>query len=189
MHYNDIRHGTTVADELLPKYVAAWEKKGMVGSGSLYPDAWLEQQDVTMAAKDPAFTAWANAWMHAWRSDFVVPLYEKQSLGYITNFDGEIQLNPHELGNIFREMVGTEGAAADNKDTYREAIRRTKDLPKKAKMVPYTKPTFGVIAQWLSELGRSELDGLLKYADEHLQPTWEKGGLYYERNDEPYDEG
>ncbi|KAL7924357.1 hypothetical protein ACQKWADRAFT_319456 [Trichoderma austrokoningii] len=36
-------------------------------------------------------------------------------------------------------------------------------------------PTFGY---------KEELDGLLKYADKHLQPTWENGGLFYPRNDE-----
>jgi hypothetical protein len=41
MRYNDVRHDTKVVDELLPKYLAAWEEKGMVGPGSLYPDAWL----------------------------------------------------------------------------------------------------------------------------------------------------
>lgn len=39
MHYNDVRHSTHVTDELLPKYLDTWEKKGMVGPGALYPDA------------------------------------------------------------------------------------------------------------------------------------------------------
>ncbi|KAK3627285.1 hypothetical protein LTR56_019291 [Elasticomyces elasticus] len=42
---------------------------------------------------------------------------------------------------------------------------------------------------WLSELGqKTQLEGLLDFVDEKLNPTWEKGGLYYPRNDRPWDE-
>ncbi|KAJ5368782.1 uncharacterized protein N7496_008542 [Penicillium cataractarum] len=54
---------------------------------------------------------------------------------------------------------------------------------------PYNQPTLGYVIKWLSELGKTtELDGLLAYADKHLQPTWENGGLYYPRNDIATDE-
>jgi hypothetical protein len=37
----------------------------------------------------------------------------------------------------------------------------------------------------LSELGKEkELEDLLEYADQRLQPTWENGGLHYPRNDD-----
>ncbi len=32
------------------------------------------------------------------------------------------------------------------------------------------------------------LRGLLGYADRYLNPTWERGALYYPRNDQPYDQ-
>lgn len=83
-------------------------------------------------------------------------------------------------------MIEQEGAIA-NESTYTNALGKAKQAPKSA--APYTKPTFGYVAQWLSELGRPELDGLLKYADEQLNPVRENGGLFYERNDQPYDEG
>lgn len=54
---------------------------------------------------------------------------------------------------------------------------------------PYTQPTYGYVVEWLSELGKTtELNALLDYADKRLNPTWEKGGLYYPRNDEKVDE-
>jgi hypothetical protein len=139
-----------------------------------------------MAAKDVAFTAWANAWMHSWRSEFIASLWEKQSLGYITNIDGDVRLNPHGLGNTLREMVNKDKVTIDS-TSYKEAIKRTQQGSQKK--APYSKPTIGYVAQWMSELGRPELDGLLKYADENLNPKWENGGLYYRRNDEPYDKG
>jgi hypothetical protein len=46
-------------------------------------------------------------------------------------------------------------------------------------------PNFGYVAQWVSELGADEtLQGLLNHADCLMKPTWEKGELYYPRNDE-----
>lgn len=114
-------------------------------------------------------------------------MWEQQSLGYITNFDGNLQLNPRQLANIFRDMVCEEGAPAD-KSTYTEAIDRMK-ATERLSIEPYTRPTFGYVIQCASELSSPQLEGLLKYADENLKPTWENGGLFYERNDEPYDEG
>ncbi|GIZ48704.1 hypothetical protein CKM354_001175400 [Cercospora kikuchii] len=183
MRYNDVRHGTSVTEELLPKYLAAWEQKGMVGAGSLYPDAWLEKQDITVPAGGLAFTAWANAFMHAWRPEFVENLYEAQAFGYITNFDAEFQLNPTAVANAFRTMVAEEQAPPE-KDTLKNAKERAKAAP--ASPMPYTAPTLGYVAQWLSELGRPELTQLLDFADQHLRPTWEKGGLYYPRRDEQF---
>jgi hypothetical protein len=44
------------------------------------------------------------------------------------------------------------------------------------------------VVKWLFELGRAtELEGLLTYIDKNLQPTWEKGGQYYPRNDQATD--
>lgn len=43
---------------------------------------------------------------------------------------------------------------------------------------------FGWVAAWTSELGdTASLAGLLRHADRYMQPTWEKGGLHYSRND------
>ncbi|KAM3414385.1 hypothetical protein BST61_g11026 [Cercospora zeina] len=183
MRYNDVRHGTRVTEELLPKYLTAWEHKGMVGNGSLYPDAWLEKQDITVPARGLAFTAWANAFMHAWRPEFVRGLYEAQAFGYITSFNGDFQLNPPAVASAFRAMVAEENAPPD-KATLKQAKDRARSAPKP--LFPYTAPTFGYVAQWLSELGRSELSHLLEYADKHLNPTWESGGLYYPRRDEQF---
>lgn len=47
----------------------------------------------------------------------------------------------------------------------------------------------GLAALLFSEMGDVErLDKLLRYADTYLDPTWEKGGLYYPRRDDLYDE-
>lgn len=122
--------------------------------------------------------------MNAWNSDLVKSSFEKQSFGYITNIDGEIRLNSPTLANVYRDIAGSdpEDAALLSKAL---GIAKTIPPPK----FPYPLPMFGYVVQWLSELGRTtELEGLLKYADTHLNPTWEEGGLFYPRNDQPIDD-
>lgn len=47
----------------------------------------------------------------------------------------------------------------------------------------------GLGAVWLSEMGDEDrLSRLLRYADSYMEPTWQKGGLFYPRRDELYDE-
>lgn len=194
MRLNDVRHGTNVVADVLEKYQAAWEKKGMVGPNGLFKDMWLVKQDATLPALDPAFSAWACAFMNSWNSDFVRACYDQQALGFITTIDGATRLQPTIVGNAYRKIAAEEDKEAGKtpKEILEEALDRTKRFLEDATspspdrpLTLFTKPTFGYVCQWLSELGRPELPGLLQFADDKLKPTWEKGGLYYPRNDVP----
>jgi len=195
MRYNDIRDGTNVVDGVLEKYKAAWEKKGMVSPNGLYVDFWMVKQDQLKDPSDLAWTAWAGAFMNAWRPEFVRSGYEKQAFGYITNIDGQVRLHPPAVGNAIRELVAKEDQDDASSSPpppptaalLAQAVEMAKAAASTAKSkMAYTKPTFGYVVQWLSELGRTtELDGLLRYADERLNPTWEHGGLFYPRHDVP----
>ena len=77
MRLNDVRHKTNVIEGVLEKYLAAWEQKGMVGENGLFKDMWLVKQDFTVPAMDPAFSAWACAFMNSCNSDFVRKSYDK----------------------------------------------------------------------------------------------------------------
>ncbi|KAL2874335.1 hypothetical protein SGCOL_010506 [Colletotrichum sp. CLE4] len=186
----DARLGTLVVDDVLEKYKAAWEKKGLVGSDGLLPDAWMVRQDFTVRPKDPAWTAWGSAFMNSWNGTLVRSHYDDQALGYVTNTGGEIRLNPPAVGNEFRKLVKEDDAAPDSQETFQRAVRNAKEAEAGKKGgFPYTKPMFGYTVQWLSELGKeAELTALFDYADRKLGPKWERGGLYYPRNDEPFDE-
>lgn len=193
MRYNDARHGTNTVDAVLEEYQAAWKRKaeegkgGLAGPSGLFPDAWMEKQDRMRPASDPAFTAWGCAYMNSWDSAFVRGLYEKQTTGYLTTINGETRLHPPAVGNAFRSLVEEDGAARDSADTLAKAKKAAKDVAKSR--FPYSKPTLGYVAEWLSELGKKEeLDSLLQFTDDHLNPTWENGGLYYPRHDEPFNE-
>ncbi|PTB66877.1 hypothetical protein BBK36DRAFT_1168396 [Trichoderma citrinoviride] len=182
MKYNDARDGTNVSDQVLEKYKAAWEKKGMVAPSGLYVDWYFVRQDKTLPPKSVGFSAWANAYMNTWNSETVKSLYDQQVYGFITSIDGKVQLQEDRIAQEYRKLVDTEKADKNDASVLARARASAAALP--PSKMPFSTPTFGYVVQWLSELGKKEeLKGLLKYADEHLQPTWEEGGLFYPRND------
>ncbi|KAG2417528.1 hypothetical protein HFD88_008747 [Aspergillus terreus] len=192
MRYNDVRDGTDIVSDVLAKYKAAWDAKGMVQPDGLFVDFLLVKQQLRIPPSIPfgggppreiGFTAWAGAYMHAWNPDLVESLFAKQSLGFLTKIHNEIRLRPLRVANAFRHLVTDRSFPADSEETLTTAIEISKTLP--PSRIPFETPTFGCVAQWLSELGKKdELDGLLSQADRDLNPTWENGGLFYPRNDE-----
>jgi hypothetical protein len=122
--------------------------------------------------------------MNTWNSEFVRSGFEKQSAGFITNLDGEVELQQPVIANEIRRLMREEGALQNSPETVQRAVKCVKargPVPG----FPYKQPTFGYVVKWLSELGKDiELNGLLAYADANLKPTWENGGLYYPRNDQ-----
>jgi hypothetical protein len=58
MRYDDVRDGTKIVDEVIPKYVAAWEEKGMTHENGLTVHCYQPKQDRTVPSADIGFTAW-----------------------------------------------------------------------------------------------------------------------------------
>ena len=58
MRYNDSRDGTTEVEEVLTKYRAAWDKKGMVSDSGLFIDFWMVKQNFIVPPQDVGWTAW-----------------------------------------------------------------------------------------------------------------------------------
>ncbi|KAJ4360046.1 uncharacterized protein N0V89_000605 [Didymosphaeria variabile] len=186
MRYNDVTDGTKVFDEVLPKYQAAWTKKnGFVGDNGLFRLFYATGQDRTIDSNNIAHTVWAMAFM-SWNHEFVKSLYPQTGHGYLQRKGDRLNLNSQTLANKIRELNQTEGADPESPAT----VERAKALVagKPPSTLPYMSPTFGYIAQWLSEVENGDdLAALLRHADAYLRPRWEKGGLYYERNEQGWD--
>lgn len=58
MRYNDVHDGTDVATEVVKKYVAAWEGKGMVQESGLLVQWWSPKQKTMTLTDDIGSTAW-----------------------------------------------------------------------------------------------------------------------------------
>ncbi|KAG4429667.1 hypothetical protein IFR05_014854 [Cadophora sp. M221] len=193
MRLNDVRDGTNKVDGVLDKYTAAWAKSSMVQSDGMFVDwFYLKQNSIfppegipnsQFPARDLAFTAWAGAYMHSWNSELVESLYESQARGYISKADGHYRIRPTNVGFALRNLIINHNASPDSAEGLKQAIEDGKKYTPSP--IPYNAPLYGIICQWLSELGKTEhLRDVLDYADTHLQPTWERGGLFYPRKDE-----
>lgn len=125
--------------------------------------------------------------MNAWNSEEVQSRYEMQTMGSLTSFNGKTRLHPSRVAMAFRDLVLKEGSDPDDPKTLEEARDERRHVL--SQRVPFETLNWGSFTMMLSELGKTkELNDLLEYADEHLQPTWEKGGLFYPRNDRLADE-
>lgn len=125
--------------------------------------------------------------MNAWNSDEVRSRYEGQVLGSLTSLNGKTRLHPSRVAMAFRDLVLKEGKDPNDPETLQMARDEKRHVL--SQRIPFETLNWGCFTMMLSELGKTkELDDLLEYADEHLQPTWENGGLFYPRNDQLADE-
>ncbi len=101
--------------------------------------------------------------MNSWNSASVHEMYHALSIGFLTRTSDNVDPDAPETLSRACGIVSKETPKPD---------------------LPYGKPTFGYVAEWLSEVGKpGDLDALLRHADTYLNPTWANGGLYYPRCD------
>ncbi|KAL3464646.1 hypothetical protein BJX64DRAFT_286137 [Aspergillus heterothallicus] len=163
---------TNIAESIIVKYTEAWVAKGSYHRDGLMVDWYTVRQKEIMASGGIGSTAWTAAYMNAWNPDFAHRTFETQTTGFLT----QVEKN---RGNADPNVPSTIAAAA-------ETVRQ--EYPNGFPKAPYSSPTFGSVAMWVSEVGtKGTLDGLLNHADQYLGPTWQDGGLYYPANDKDTD--
>jgi hypothetical protein len=167
---HDLIYGTTFAPDVTAAYRQAWQDFGILTEDGHYNIMildWRQQVVPGEIGADamprlPVWDAWCGTLMHSWNGDFV----EAQYRGSIDRF-------------VER---GDDGSVA---------IRITDPLIGDALAAPHGATTFGhygFLATWAAEVGDIAMrDGLLAYADKHMQPAWQDGGLFYPRQDRPLD--
>ncbi|KAJ6541708.1 hypothetical protein B0H19DRAFT_322123 [Mycena capillaripes] len=187
MRYNDIRNGTNIVDGVLEKYTAAWKSnRGFQQDDGLFISFYRQKQNQRIPAGGVGFTAWACTFMNGWNSEEVHALYSAQSLGFLSKVPEEsrVNVNSTAVGHALRALVKEEGADPDAPAT----IRKARELAGPPQIREFARPDFGYVSQWASEVADdATVEGLLRHADTLLNPTWERGGLFYPRYDEPED--
>lgn len=186
LRFNDVRHGTKELEDVLPRFVDAWEKKGMIQDDGLIVAFWAPNQDRIEKSPDVTLTAWAAIFLAAWNSDMVKKHFEHQSKGYVTKINGEVRVRPATVARQIRRLISQDPAthSADSAKTIAAAEEHVKQNATAEQKEEDRNPTFGYVVQWVGEIGRQDLlDGLLEYADQNFKPTWEDGGLFYPRQD------
>lgn len=188
IRYNDVRNGTHLFDEIKPKFLAAWErKKGMLDPNGQIVHMWMVQQDEVIPAPTVIGSAWCGAYMNAWYSEFVYDTFEQQRRGHLTNVNGEVRLQSFWVAAEIIKLCAKDPAThdPDSAATIAEATRIVKAQNPEVDHMVAKAPGVGMIVQWLSELGKEEyLTPLLETIDQEMHPTWENGGLFYERRND-----
>ena len=174
MHY-DHTHGTSYADETVPKFKQRWQQHTTMFGDE--PDADLpiffrkRQNDFIYeesADNNEGITAvaWASV-MHAWLPEYVEMVY------------------PRARDQILRHM--DDGTLAVNLTGYYDKYLEYQRNPGHHATDPMMVGVhiFGTLALAAAEVGDHEtLHGLLEYADRQMNPTWKNGGVFYPRNDD-----
>jgi hypothetical protein len=169
----DLRKGTSLAAEATAAYRAAWQKKGMHDSHGNVISTYMVRQDRRVDGFSGGFYGWAGSAMNTWNREEVRARYPAQLAEWLERRpDGLLTLrSPRTVAAM------------------REAKAAGRPAPPPDRTFPWRTPDFGYLAMWISEMGDAEsLRGLLGYADKYMNPTWDRGGLYYPRHDTPNDE-
>jgi hypothetical protein len=158
---HDILKGTSRAEEVTAGFQAAWNQFGQVDpNGHFNPLVKTNLNQVQPNHMGPWPDAWLGALLHMWNPEFVRAHYKKIMGDWVKYNDD---------GTAFVPPATANGNLLDD-------LRANNALD------------FGFAAMWASEVGDTKLlNKFLKYADRYLNPTWEKGGYFYPRNDEAFD--
>ncbi len=170
--FEDLRNGTDRATEATDGYRAAWERKGMLDEHGFPYKFWRLRQDTFVRSEDIGLPAWSASMMNAWNREVAREMFARQ-------LRGALRQGPDDTISPYSPGVAARVRAALDAGT-------PADLPENLEH-RWGEPTFGFLAAALSEIGDERVHGLLAHADRFMNPTWERGGLYYPRNDTSYD--
>lgn len=178
--YNDVRKGTNILDGVLSNYKKAWESRGgFVSENGLFRRWYALKQDKVFVSQQLDHSAWVMAFM-PWNYDLVKKVSSTAKIGFLEHLSDRTNIRPPEIANEIRRIASS-GVDPESPTVVEEARKTAETQPRIEANSPL--PTFGFLAQWLSEVeGPSELHPLLRHADQYLNPTWSKGGLYYRRH-------
>ena len=135
-----------------------------------------------------------------WNYAQVKSLYPTIGVGFLQPTpDNRLNIRPPELANAIRDISFAQNLDPESPSVLSQAHAAISDQPsstsqKEFKKAPMQRsrvplPTFGFVAQWLSEVaGPPALEPLLRHADKYLNPAWTKGGLHYTRHEPGWDD-
>jgi hypothetical protein len=171
--FEDLRTGGARAQEATSQFAAAWERRGgMYTPEGSFITFLLVKQDVTVPLTSVANDGWIASAMNSWNRDVVRRVFADQ-------LHGALRTGPDGTISPYSPAVAMQVKAA-------LAAGQPSDLPEDTTF-RWHLPVFGDLAAGLSEVGDPQLHALLAHADRFMNPTWERGGLYYPRNDESFD--
>jgi hypothetical protein len=146
------------------------------------------------ALADEVTTAHEAAWRRkGWLTDndFFLFYYVKQDtiVGAANSYTAAVMnaWNPEFVRGLYPRQL--EGAFMESEPGMLLPTPRLVMTGEKLERFERPDSSIGPSALWFSEMGdQARLEKLLRYVDTYHNPTWERGGLFYPRCDELYDE-
>jgi hypothetical protein len=174
-HFHDLRKGTSNARIAEDGFIQAWQKRGVLVDGTQANPSFMRLKQDDNIGIAPAGGAHNAAIMHAWAPELSKKVYAEAV---------RRSLKPGPNGT-YSPFPNTAAVTAKVNAAYAagQSVAGIED-----RSFVWRQPAMGFAALWLAEAGETErLEGLLAHADTYMNPTWEKGGLYYPRNDRSWD--
>jgi hypothetical protein len=155
----DVIYGGARAAEVTRGYLAAWEEFGMLSdSGGFAMMVMERERKVVTPGEAPWIDFWLASLMHAWNPEFVETIYRRRIARW--------------------RIDGADGEFwIDPRPSLASGLQ------------PPSGRDQGWAAVAASEVGDEETrTGLLAFADRWLEPTWDRGALFYPRSDRLLDD-
>ena len=159
---HDILHGTSRAQEVTEGYLAAWKDFGFTDANGFF-NTYVKSHinEVQPNIYGPWSDGWLGALLNTWQPELVRKQYHRVIDKWTLELDDGSAYVPPKIMKDDSDADISVGSALD----------------------------FGWVCMWTSEMGDNErLARYFKYADTYLNPTWEKGGYFYPRNDQLEDD-
>ena len=155
---HDLVYGGDLAGEVTQGYLKAWEQFGVVNARGHFNVLVLEHERTLVSPESPWSDFWLGALMHSW--------------------------NPATVQANYPAQIARWRARAPDGSMFIDVNPNVVRNPERA-----SARDFGWAAVCASEVGDTEtLEGLLHYADQHLNPVRRGGAYYYPRNDLLFDD-
>ena len=156
---HDVLKGTSRAKEVTDGWLAAWSQFGHLDSEGRY-NTFVRTHVNPNKVEPNVFGPWSDGWLGALLNMWNPELVKQQYPDGIKRWVVEYDDGTAYVPPAESEDIGA-GSALD----------------------------FGWCCMWASEVGDADMLGrFLAYADKYMNPTWEKGGYFYPRNDMLRDE-
>lgn len=86
IHFDQV-HGTRYAADVMPKFAAAWKRKGYTNAQTGQNVRFVYvRQDAFEEPGSPVLDGWSGAWMHAWNAEMMQAIYPAQRDLYAGRF-------------------------------------------------------------------------------------------------------
>lgn len=171
MRFEDFRHGTQRADEVITNHREAWRRLGGYIDGKPMPTVHL------MSANKTVNIPWGLGYFvfNNWNPEYFRSTYPMTKASILRK-DANGRIEVYAMAQY-----------GETEKAFLEGLPQP-PVKRESKGGQAVAGAHGTVALFLAEAGDPDVLTLLKQVDAHMNPTWANGGLYYPRRDADWDD-